>query len=510
MILRRQNAAFTAKDESGAWVLVVSLSVAVSFGIATALVGGVISGLLLVSLTASVAALANYRVGIWFLVLLLPLSATTVFPHQVLGITGANPYNALFVLTLVSFLGTKLLRGTTGGAMAYPRLWWAYVLPLVAAALVGSQHISEIPEFAYASELIRFTSASGYFRDALVKPLTYVILALLLGAAVRDGMKPGNIVSAFCLSIWLLAAWVIAYVLLSGVGLDQMSSNSARGLLTRTGMHANGLGAFAAFALTVMIFSIANPDRNAGLRGLYIATAFVSGTLLVISFSRGGFLAFAAGLAFFFILQRRVRVIVIALLSLAFILPLLPAEFYDRLTVGFGTGGSMVMYSRDDPLTAGRVAGIWMPLLSEVRAHPLFGNGLLAVAWSMPFRSGALVMETLNPHSMYLKILLELGVVGFALVAFFFVDLWKRFRSAAIDVATPSQLAWFFQGAAAALVGHGVFGVSGGDYLPNPSNALLWVVLGLLLAVPGGRSRIIKARELRTLSPQRGGPACDC
>ncbi len=282
-----------------------------------------------------------------------------------------------------------------------------------------------------------------------------------------------------------------------------MSASSARGLLTRTGMHANEIGIFAAFALTLMIFAMANPDRNDGLRWLYVLTGGIAAVLLVVSFSRGGFLAFLVGLVVFFVVQRRIRVVFVGLFLVLLAIPLLPTELYERLAVGLNTGGSQILHSNNDPLTAGRVSGVWIPLLAEVEKHPLFGNGLLAVAWSMPFRSGALVLQTLNPHSMYLKILLEVGLVGFALLGFFFVGLWRRFRMAARDRATPVHLAWLFEGAAAALIGYGAFGVSGGDYLPNPLNALLWVVFGLLLAFTPQKAGAANGKALTNPSQMR-------
>jgi O-antigen ligase len=146
-------------------------------------------------------------------------------------------------------------------------------------------------------------------------------------------------------------------------------------------------------------------------------------------------------------------------------------------------------------LTAGRVAGVWLPLLTEVQSHPLIGNGLLSVAWSWPFRSGALGLATLNPHNLYLKMLLEIGVVGLLLMLWFFFDLWRRLRAAAADPGTPQNLAWLFVGSSAALLGYAGYGLSGGDYLPDPSNALLWIVWGVLLAVPAGRFGGVKGNE---------------
>jgi hypothetical protein len=393
----------------------------------------------------------------------------------------------LFAITLLSFLTERLWKQQAGWTVAYPRFWWAYLAPIVVAALVGVMHFSEIPAFAFSKELVRFNSPFGYLRDILIKPLIYLLLAFLIGTACRAGMKPHALIVAMCLSIWLFAAWVFAYILLSGIGLGQLASATSRESLSGTGMHANELGALSASMLTLMIFAIANPDKSGVPRGLYVITAGISAALLLISFSRGAFLAFAIGLLVFFVVQRRLKIVIVGLIALAFILPILPGELFERLSTGVNTGGTMVLHSSDDPLTAGRVAGVWLPLLTEVQSHPVFGNGLLSVAWSWPFRSGALGLATLNPHNLYLKMLLEIGVLGLLLMLWFFFDLWRRLRAAASDPSTPQSLSWLFIGASAALLGYAGYGLSGGDYLPDPSNALLWIVWGLLLAVPAGR-----------------------
>lgn len=460
--------------------------IAACVGAVIAVMGGVLSSVILAALVAAALTLANYRFGLWFLVLLIPISAAPVFPRALFGIAGANPYNALLALTLLSFLAERALRRKGYWLAGYRRFWWAYMLPVCVAVLIGTQHFSEIPAFAFVTGPVHFTTLGGYVRDIFLKPMLYLVVALLLGIAVREGMKPTAVIVALCLSLWVFAAWVTGYILASGVGLGQLASATNREALSGTGMHANDLGNLAAAMLTLMLFAIAGARRAATLRWLYAATAGLAAALLLISFSRGAWLAFAVGLTAFFVMQRRLSVVLVGLLVIACALPLLPTEIYERVTTGIGTGGSLVLHSSDDPLTAGRVAGIWFPLFSEVREHPFFGNGLFAIAWSEPFRTGAMRLATLNPHNLYLKLLLEVGIVGLILVLWFFADLWRRFRAAGEEKSTSREAAWLFSGAAAALLGYAVFGLTGGDYLPETANFWLWIAFGLVLSTRAG------------------------
>ncbi len=54
---------------------------------------------LCVSLIAYAFILLDFRVGVVLLILLMPISNSTVFPHEMLGITGLNPVNLLLVGT---------------------------------------------------------------------------------------------------------------------------------------------------------------------------------------------------------------------------------------------------------------------------------------------------------------------------------------------------------------------------------------------------------------------------
>src|SRR5689334_21821659 len=52
--------------------------------------------------------LLDFRVGVVLLVLTMPFSASTVFPHQMFGITGLNPLNLVIAATFVAYLGQAL------------------------------------------------------------------------------------------------------------------------------------------------------------------------------------------------------------------------------------------------------------------------------------------------------------------------------------------------------------------------------------------------------------------
>jgi O-antigen ligase len=477
-----QGSSITALNNGLNWNslwLAAFLVISLGCGAAIPIFGGMWSFGALIALAVTVATLMNYAVGVWFLVLLLPLSGTTFFPHQLFGIAGANPHNLLLAMTLLSVAIPAIWHGRYHGIYAYPRLWWGYVAPLALGVGIGSDHVDEIPGYIFRLDLVKFDNIAGYLRDCFVKPLTYLLIAILMGSAIRDGMKFRALVIAICVSLFLVAGLIFFYIVSQGYGLEILSSAHYRHALTETWINANDVGALGAFVLTLMLFMLAH-DTDRHMRWLLLLTAIVAGGLLFVSFSRGAFVAFFVGLCAFLIRQRRFSVIMVIVLILAVLVPLLPGELYERLGTGFDTGGQNIT-SKNDQLTAGRVAGVWLPLLPEVRKNPVLGNGIESMMWSGPFRNGAIIPNTTNPHNSYLKAALDVGFVGLGLFLLFFVDLRRRFLDVARDPKTPPLEAGLFQGGAAAILGYAVFAFTGGDYLPRTSNVYIWMLLGLLL-----------------------------
>src|SRR5499426_1741318 len=157
------------------------------FGLVVA-VAGLSALYLCVSLIGCIFILRDFRIGVVLLILLLPISRSTVFPHEMLGVTGLNPLNLL----LLGTLGACLLRGLSDGSLRrfVPRpLLWMYIVPIVIAGVIGSRHLGEIPPLLF-NKLVEFDSVTGYFRDVVVKPLFIVVFALLVGAAVARSEKP--------------------------------------------------------------------------------------------------------------------------------------------------------------------------------------------------------------------------------------------------------------------------------------------------------------------------------
>jgi O-antigen ligase len=437
---------------------------------------------LCVSLTGCIFVLRDFRIGVVLLILLLPISRSTVFPHEMLGITGLNPLNLLLLGTLAAYLLHGLFDGSLRGFVPRPLLW-LYVVPILIAGALGSRHVGEIPSFL-TSTLIEFNNVPSYVRDVVIKPLSMVVFALLVSAAVSGSEKPEKFLVPMLISTWVMVALVFAYVLQSGISLRALASSESREFLSSLGMHANELGRLYATAYALLLFTWIESKRPAFKLALLGSMGLVAAAL-VLTFSRGAFLAFVLINALFLFSRRNAKTLILFGVLAACVLLLLPEAVYDRVSTGFGHGAD----SGSDAISAGRIDHIWLPLLPEIPSSPIYGHGLGSILWSEPMRKGAgvAILAVGHPHNAYLQALLDMGVVGLILLCAYFAHVWKGFRALSVEPALSPTLRGFYMGAAAGLASLLISYATDSSLTPGPEQSFLWLAIGMMY---GQQSRV--------------------
>lgn len=462
-----------SRKEPRTAVLLSACMSAVLVGLATVLVGGITTSLLAVFLAFTSATLFNYRVGVIAVIVLLPLSATRLIPREILGIKGLNPLNGVFAMTAIAvllicaFFPRKVIVPKVG------RLAWIYVGVLVAWAAYGALHVSRIP-FAYeVSGLVSFAGPTGYLRDIMIKPLIILSCAYLLAIAVANARQPaGYLVPLFTSSI-VLPFIVIGFIATGKVSLSMLASAGSRGFLSFLGIHANELGLMFNMGFALALFSAFAAEKRR-VKMLLAAVSVCMACAVVLTFSRGAFVGVVVAMAFLLIKQRRFTVIVCALLVLPFVALLIPDAVVERATTGIG--------SRDlTAISAGRISGIWLPLLPEFFSSPIFGQGMSSVLWSDAARRGSM-LPVGHPHSAYLGMLLDFGVVGSMAIASFFVYLWRYFTRVAKEYK-GTIWAGFFQGACGCILILAAQGLTDDRVTPTLPQVYLWLAFGIAVGL---------------------------
>src|SRR5262249_26895707 len=110
---------------------------------------------------------ANYRNGIWLLAFLLPFYSTQLVPHELFGVTGLNPLNSMFVLTLLSLFAASAFRRENIQFVSLPTRFWIYVGVMAFGAYIGLGSVEKAIAFKNTEPLTKTT----YLLEAFVKPL---------------------------------------------------------------------------------------------------------------------------------------------------------------------------------------------------------------------------------------------------------------------------------------------------------------------------------------------------
>jgi hypothetical protein len=428
--------------------------------------------LLCISFIACLLCLRDFRVGVALLIVIMPISSSTLFPHAMFGLTGANPLNLLLVVTLGIFLMRAAGTGALRGFVPRPLLW-LYIVPITAAAIIGMEHVREIPRIFRATEVIYFDTAGGYIRDMLLKPFGLVVYALLVAAAVAWSKKPERFVIPMLVSVFVMAGVAIGFIVSSGISLSQLAGTYSRHFLSTIGLHANDLGRLYAVAFALLLFVWDRSDRFA-LKAILLVSMVTVAAALVLTFSRGAFLGLVIVCALYLVLRRSLKTFLIALVVVPPALMFAPGALWYRLQVGIGEGLNEI--------TAGRYEEIWLPLMPEILKTPPWGSGLGSVLWAKAMRMEEM-FTVAHPHNAYLQLYMDLGIIGAALVLAFWMHSLVSFWRLRGDQRLVPEMQGFFEGAAVGLVSFLIAGIAGSSLLPAPEQGYLWLALGLMWGV---------------------------
>jgi O-antigen ligase len=460
-------------------IMLVIMLCALAGGAAVAMAD--VNGLVLcLTVAAGLLVLLDFRVGVVLLIVMMPIGASQVFPRSMLGVTGLNPVNVLIAVTLASFL----LRGHLPGGLArlMPRpLVWMYLVPFLVAGVLGTRHVDEILPVFIDTQIFKM-DMTIYVRDYVLKPLLIVVFGLLVGAGVARSKDSENFLPALIASIWLIGLMVIGFYIYSGASLQNAAAANTRSFLSPLGLHANDLGRLAATAYALLLFTWASTNRL-GLKFALLITMGVVVIALLLTFSRGAFFGFIVVNGLFLISRRNRNAWSLLFIAAGLVLAamLLPGVFMSRLETGFGVDANAV--------SAGRIDEIWLPLLPEFLTTPPWGNGIAAILWSDAMRGG-FMLPVEHPHNAYLRVLLDMGIIGLVLVCGYFFTVWRGFRQLSADPALSPTMRGFYDGAGAGLLSFLIAGFAGSGLMPTVEQMFLWIAIGMMY---GERARRMTA-----------------
>jgi O-antigen ligase len=453
------------------WIVAAAVFVAVGALGGLALAIGELEALWIsLSVVAALVVLVDYRVGAVLLILMLPIADSNLFPHALMGMTGVNPVNMLLAGTLVSY-AVRAGTGQQPGRLVQPQLIWLYMVPIIIGGAIGAFHVDQIVPFFTEELVVNFHNVPGYLRDMVMKPLFIPLFALLLGVAVARSEKAERYIVPIAASVWIIALVEIAFVAYSGVKLGALASPTMRGFFLAIGLHANDLGRLFAVAYALLLFTWWE-SKDQALKTFLFITMGVLAFALLLTFSRGAFVGFLLINALFLAWKFNFKTASLAIGAFAICALLMPGYVYNRVLLGVGEGDL-------DAVSAGRIDGIWLPLLPEVFKSPLWGNGLGSIMWSYPMQIDAMLAVG-HPHNAFLEAMLDMGLIGLVVLLAYYLHVWRGFRALGSNAFLSPELRGFFQGASAGLLSHLITGMAGSSLRPESEMVYLWMAIGVM------------------------------
>lgn len=226
----------------------------------------------------------------------------------------------------------------------------------------------------------------------------------------------------------------------------------------------NGMGAFQA-EMAVFLIGLACFVKRIWPRLALWGLALTSVYCLMITFSRGGYLGFLVGLLILGMIRERKLLVLLAVILVSW-QSLVPNAVRERVLMTYQQGEGL------DSSAEERVT-IWTDALNVIRVNPVLGTGFDTYQWMG--RVGAYR----DTHNYYLKVFLELGLVG--LLVFFWQLLvagkmsWRLFRGAEDPLLRALGGAFF-----AMLFCAVVVNFFGDRWSYLQVNGFFWLVLGMV------------------------------
>ena len=412
----------------------------------------------------------DYRVGVVCLTLLLPWTPSSFLPKA----GGFDLINFAVLASTVSF--TLRWIGRKQSAVSLPTVTrWCFLVPMGFGTLLALPYLSKgaanfpalMPGETSVFDPIVFLTAK------MLKSLFFVIYAFLLANAVRDSKRPERFLVAFGLSAVLLALTVVVISATTGTAITDRDK-----YLVGMGGHSNTYAVLLALAVGPLLFLTYGARSKFAKCASGMALALICSAVLLTG-SRGGTLALSIPFAILLLQRRRLAdfaglVVLVAVLSMV-----IPPKVWDRLTLGLDELTASSIDSTRDTLTMGRTHG-WALLAPEILESPVWGKGIGSVAWNGATTAGH--YRAMLAHNMYLDILLDVGLTGFAALMYLYYRYGRTFRRLARESSLPPDLRAYFAGANASFIGWLLVALTNAWWTPHPEQVFLWFSLGFAFA----------------------------
>ena len=313
-------------------------------------------------------------IGVCYLVPLIPLqtvrSRLEIFP---LGATLTT------IMMFGIFLGLLRQRRWPLGRTPWTMILFVYSLYTLASVFTNPEHL--LPRLKE-------------WWDIMSVPL----LLFLVAAAVKDVRQMKILVLLMCIAVLAMdrSFW-------NAVS-DRDYSTFSNDLQEGGAMGYAGVQGLAAFNAEFAWFmvALASVRWKLAIRAACLALGVFAANCLMYSFSRGGYVAFLAGWIFIGVAKQRKLLVLLALFGITWA-SVVPPAVYERVMMTYDPQAGTLDHSAEIRLV------LWNDAIELFQSNPVTGTGFNTYAYMNRVGSYA------DTHNIYLKVLVETGIIGLAL-----------------------------------------------------------------------------------------------
>ena len=447
----------------------------------------------------SMYALKDWYRGLLGMLFLVAFMERQDMPEQMFGIYGMAPFNFLLVFV---FLGMLMQRSKEDDGWRMPTGILVPILAMGALIVIGhfrfTSDMSAYREYFY---ILGGEPSSKFvlFLEHVVTTIKWMIPAMLVLMGCNPRERANETIFVLTIVLVILGVQIIRSM---GLGVitdgDALQRRAARIMDRDIGFHRNQISLWmaAGFWFVWLLFM----ESKAKLRKFALLCS--AGTLflaLVLTGSRGGLLTWAiTGAVFAFVRWRRLLIVgpVVVLIAVASV-PALQERVMqtfnpetNAVEIDAGSGSSLATAS------AGRTV-LWSYSLEVIAKRPLIGYGreaILNTGVSLRlFEDFDRSMAAKHPHNAYIQLVFDNGLIGLAIVLFFFLKLINRsIHMVRLDdenlrLVGGIGIAWLVSFLAA--------GLTAQKFYPNEGSIFVWCVAAIVIR-QGFESRVAQKPQL--------------
>jgi len=368
-----------------------------------------------------------YPMVITAIIVLLPLTNMKMMPRSVMGIQGLSALNVVWLAAFVMTVGILIIKRKKLYLADY------FVGPIL--ILLCVYFFSALRTFVDLDSLEGVMPgwvmegkgiSTGFFPrllDDFIKPLQIVLVGWI--AMVACHLSDRETVRRTLMVTALVVGAFVVFFFFRGV-LETGSFSQARTEISRNfGMHGNSIGRIGVLLFLGLLLVKARDSIVLRLMALAAILMVVGASL-----SRTSILTLLFTLMLFYRhIEKKERKLVLVMLALAGML--LSGGIIERMQRGFDEEAPVYANQPSesvdlDKISSGRLEKVWAPLLPTMGDHLLFGQGLHGFLKSEAFQEGRI--HVLNPHSSYVQLLMDSGLVGMLLVVAMMLILFRQSR----------------------------------------------------------------------------------